>query len=89
MGKVIAWTSVLVLFLALFQAAILSNLAFLPAMPDLVLIAVVYVAFMNGSLAGSTAGFGMYRLRGFLFAAIRIPPFSNRRPPSSAAPARR
>lgn len=57
MGKVIAWTSVLVLFLALFQAAILSNLAFLPAMPDLVLIAVVYVAFMNGSLAGSTAGF--------------------------------
>ncbi len=57
MGRTVFWTSVAVLFCALFQAAILANIAFLPVVPDLVLLVVVYVSFVNGSTVGSTTGF--------------------------------
>lgn len=57
MARTIVWTGITVLFLALFQAAILSNLTFLPVVPDLVLLAVTYVSFMNASLTGVTCGF--------------------------------
>ncbi len=57
MGRTVFWTAVTVLFFALFEAAILSNLMFLPVVPDLVLLVVVHVSFMNSSVTGSTAGF--------------------------------
>lgn len=57
MARTIVWTSLTVLFCALFQAAILSNLAILPVVPDLVLLVVTYVSFMNASLTGVTTGF--------------------------------
>ena len=57
MGKTIIWTSITVLFFALIEAAILSNLEFLPVVPDLVLLVVLYVSFMNSSTTGSTVGF--------------------------------
>jgi len=57
MGRTIVWTGVTALFFSLFEAAILSNLAFLPAVPDLVLLLVVYVSFKNNSMTGATSGF--------------------------------
>lgn len=54
MGRIIVWTGVTALFFSLFEAAILSNLAFLPAVPDLILLLVVYVSFKNNSLTGAT-----------------------------------
>lgn len=39
------------------ETAVLSNLLFLPAVPDLLLICLLYVSFYNGSLYGTSAGF--------------------------------
>ena len=69
MGRVVFWTTVTVLFFSLFEAAILSNLAFLPVMPDLVMLVIVYVSFMNSSTTGSTAGFISGLLLDFLSAS--------------------
>jgi len=57
MGRTIVWTWLTVLFFALVEAAILSNLSILPVVPDLVLLVIVYVSFMNNSATGSTIGF--------------------------------
>ncbi len=56
MGRVIIWTSATVLFLSLVTATILANLLFLPVLPDLVLLVVVYVSFMNSAETGCTTG---------------------------------
>jgi rod shape-determining protein MreD len=69
MGRVIFWTIVTVLFMSLLEAAILSNLAFLPVMPDLVMLVIVYVSFMNSSTIGSTTGFISGLLIDFLSAS--------------------
>ena len=57
MRKVILSSAVAALFFALVQSVILSNIAILPAIPDLVLLLVVCVSLMNGSIAGCTVGF--------------------------------
>ncbi len=57
MARIVFWTGITVLFFSLFEAAILSNLMFLPVIPDLVLLIVVYVSFVNSSVTGSTVGF--------------------------------
>lgn len=69
MSRVVIWSSLTVLFFALFEAAILSNLVFMPAVPDLVLLVVVYVSFMNTSMVGSTVGFISGLLLDFLSAS--------------------
>jgi rod shape-determining protein MreD len=48
---------VLFVSLLLVETAILANIAYLPAVPDIMLIAVMYLAFKNGTFAGETAGF--------------------------------
>jgi rod shape-determining protein MreD len=50
MGKVLVWTTLTTFLLSLFQAIVLSGLVFLPAVPDLVLLVVLYVSFMNSSV---------------------------------------
>lgn len=57
MKKVIFWSVLASLFFALVQVVVLSNIIALPAMPDLVLLLVLYVSLKNGSVAGCTAGF--------------------------------
>ncbi len=42
---------------ALFEAAILSNLMFLPAIPDFLLLCSLYFSVQNGTLFGTTTGF--------------------------------
>lgn len=39
------------------ETAVLSNFIFLPAVPDLLLICLLYVSLNNGSLYGTSAGF--------------------------------
>lgn len=69
MGKIILWSTLTCLFLSLVTATVITNLFFLPVMPDLVLIVVVYISFMNSSIAGSTCGFISGLLLDFLSAA--------------------
>lgn len=47
---------------ALVETAILSNILFLPAVPDLILLCSVYLSLMNGRGAGEAEGFvsGLY-----------------------------
>ena len=50
--------SILILFLCvLVQAGVLSNIYFLPSVPDLVLICSVYFALNNGCVFGQSMGF--------------------------------
>lgn len=69
MGRVVIWTTVTVLFFSLFEAAILSNLMFLPVLPDLVMLIIVYVSFMNSSVTGMATGFISGLLLDFLSAS--------------------
>src|SRR5574344_292224 len=51
-------TSVIILFCTvLIETAILSNIAILPAVPDIMLICVLYFSTINGRIAGETTGF--------------------------------
>ena len=50
-------SSFILLVSSLVQAAILSNMTFLPAVPDLCLICVLYFSLHNGKLFGETNGF--------------------------------
>lgn len=70
MGKVLFWTSLSVLFMVLCEATILANLPFMPVVPDLVLLIVVYVSFMNSAVAGTTIGF----ISGFLLDFLSASP---------------
>jgi rod shape-determining protein MreD len=57
MIKAILASIVLLVSLLLVETAILANIAYLPAVPDIMLIAVMFLALRNGALAGETAGF--------------------------------
>lgn len=51
-------TSTLVILLAaLIKEAILSNIVYLPAVPDICLICVLFISLQNGKLFGETSGF--------------------------------
>ncbi len=51
-----ASTFILLVF-SIFESAILSNIAFLPSIPDLTLLCVLYFSIQNGKLLGETTGF--------------------------------
>ena len=70
MRKVILWTIAAAFLLGVFETAILSHIRFLPALPDLILILVVYIALHNGTVAGITAGF----CSGFIFDFLSLAP---------------
>ena len=70
MRKVFLWSVITAVFLSLIEITVFSNFPLLPAIPDLVLILVVYVSFMNGSVAGSSSGF----LSGLLLDFISVAP---------------
>ena len=57
MRKLILWAIAAAFLLGVFETAILSHIQLLPALPDLILILVVYIALYNGTVAGVTAGF--------------------------------
>ena len=62
--------SAIVLFCAvLIETAVLSNIAFLPAVPDIVLLCSLYIAFLNGKTSGEINGFVSGAFLDFLSAA--------------------
>lgn len=69
MVKVILWSVVAALFFSLVQATVLSNITILSAIPDLVLLFVIYISLENGSVAGCTAGFFAGIIMDFISAA--------------------
>jgi rod shape-determining protein MreD len=69
MGRVMAWTCITSFFLSLVTATILSNITFLPVLPDLVLLVIVYVSFVNGTSIASSASFCSGLMLDFLSAA--------------------
>ena len=70
MRKVILWAVAAAFLLGVFETAILSHIRFLPALPDLILILVVYIALHNGTVAGITAGF----FSGLIFDFLSLAP---------------
>lgn len=57
MTKNISVSALIIICLAMIEAAILSNISLLPAVPDLVLIASIYIAMLNGKSSGVITGF--------------------------------
>ncbi len=61
--------AIVLLSCALIEAAILSNIAIIPAIPDLSLICLLYISFHNGKLLGEGSGFISGLFLDFLSAA--------------------
>lgn len=59
----------ILLICTLLETALLSNVVFLPVVPDLLLLVVMYISVYNGSLSGETTGFVSGLLLDFLTAA--------------------
>ncbi len=57
MSKSFFSTLLAIFCFGLFETAILSNLTFLPASPDFLLIIILYISLNNGPLLGETTGF--------------------------------
>lgn len=57
MLKSFSISSLILLCLALIETTILSNFSFLPAVPDLVLLAAIYISMVNGRGNGVIIGF--------------------------------
>ena len=60
---------IILLVCSLLETALLSNVVFLPVVPDLLLLVVLYISVQNGSLTGETTGFVSGLLLDFLTAA--------------------
>lgn len=71
MIRSLAVSAVMLLIFALFESAILSNLVMLPAVPDFLLLCVVYLSVQNGRLYGSSIGF----ISGLLIDFLSLCPF--------------
>ena len=68
MRKSILVSTLIILSAALIEATIFSNIVALPAIPDISLIVVLYLAINNGSTYGELAGFGSGLILDFLSA---------------------
>lgn len=70
MRKVFLWTTCAAFLLGVFETAVLAHVRFLPAVPDLILILVLYSALYNGTLTGITVGF----FSGLIFDFLSLAP---------------
>jgi len=57
MGKYLLSIFLILLGFALLESAVLSNIIFLPVIPDFLLICVIYYSFQHGKTIGETSGF--------------------------------
>lgn len=71
MFKSFSFTALVLLFFVIFETAILSNMLFLPAVPDFLLLATLYVSVHNGRLFGVSTGF----LSGLMLDFLSVSPF--------------
>lgn len=71
MLKSFSVSALILLCVVIFETAILSNMLFLPAVPDLLLIATLYLSVNNGKLFGVSSGF----LSGLFLDFLSMSPF--------------
>ena len=71
MIKSFSVTALILLCFVIFETAILSNLLFLPAIPDFLLIITLYVSVNNGRVFGVTSGF----VSGLILDCLSVSPF--------------
>ena len=69
MIKSTLWSLLFSFCFLIIETAILSNIVFLPVVPDLVLLCLIYISFFNGCSAGEIHGFFTGFLVDFLSAA--------------------
>ncbi|MEL3906332.1 MAG: rod shape-determining protein MreD [Treponema sp.] len=71
MKNLILGTALTAFLLGVFETAVLSHIRFLPMLPDMVLILVIYIALYNGTAAGAVTGFSA----GLIFDFLSLAPF--------------
>lgn len=71
MFKSFSISTIILLCATLIESAVLSNITILPAIPDIVLICVVYFSIENGKLMGECTGF----ISGFFLDFLSACPF--------------
>lgn len=71
MFKTFSFSVLILLCFVIFETAILSNMLFLPSVPDFLLIATLYISVHNGRLFGVSTGFAS----GLLLDFLTISPF--------------
>lgn len=71
MKNLTVWAVIAAFLLGVFETAVLSHISLLPALPDLVLLLVLYIALHNGTSAGVLAGF----FTGIVFDFLSVAPF--------------
>ena len=69
MFKSYSLSMLVILCFALLETAILSNITVLPAIPDMVLLASIYISFLNGRGMGEITGFSSGLILYFLSAS--------------------
>jgi rod shape-determining protein MreD len=69
MLKTYVCSLLLLVILLLIETTVLANIVYLPAVPDIMLAAVIYLALKNGSLAGEILGFSSGLMLDFLSGA--------------------
>jgi rod shape-determining protein MreD len=69
MVKNVVWACVIILFAAILESTILPRLAIYQARPDLALVILVFVSYVNGTMTGQLTGFCSGILLDFLSAA--------------------
>ncbi len=69
MFKSYSLSMLVILCFALLETAILSNITVLPAIPDMVLLASIYISFLNGRGMGEITGFSSGLILDFLSAS--------------------
>jgi len=66
MSKTIGWATVFIIIAGIIQSSLLSKIAIFNVIPDLALIILVYVSYVNGSMTGQITGFASGFLLDFL-----------------------
>lgn len=61
-------SSIILLCFAVFEAAVLSNISFLPSVPDLSLLCILFFSVSNGKIMGEATGFASGLFLDFLSA---------------------
>lgn len=70
MSRTVSWATVLIIIAGIIQSSLLSKITILNVIPDLALIILVYVSYINGSMTGQITGF----ISGFFLDFISIAP---------------
>jgi rod shape-determining protein MreD len=66
MSKTIGWATVLIIIAGIIQSSLLSKIAIFHVIPDLALIILVYISYVNGAMTGQITGFASGFLLDFL-----------------------